>query len=289
MSRIVFGANDKRLYSADTWGQLRCWNCADQNPTSIWANKHAHDGWIRDIALSGDGKRLATCGRDRMVRVWTSAGKLEGEFEASGVDVHVIAMHPDGEHVASGDMKGNVTLWNLISKKPVTSYDASSLYKYDRIQDVVGMMCLQFHDEGRTLLAAGTSPTRGATVQGTPTALFFDTASAKLKHTFAVGQPKDGHITDVVRLANDLYLAVTSGVPGNGRIVIFQPGDDKPRFENTKIANCHGVARHPDGKRLAVCATNRGSNGNGRRLNKDGEYEGNHSPIHLFSVLGSAR
>jgi hypothetical protein len=29
-------------------------------------------------------------------------------------------------------------------------------------------------------------------------------------------------------------------------------------------------------------ATNRGSNGNGRRLGENGEYQGNNSPIHLF-------
>jgi hypothetical protein len=46
---------------------------------------------------------------------------------------------------------------------------------------------------------------------------------------------------------------------------------------------------HPNGQLLAVTATNRGSNGNGRRLNKDGEYAGNTSPVHLFELLAAGK
>jgi hypothetical protein len=45
---------------------------------------------------------------------------------------------------------------------------------------------------------------------------------------------------------------------------------------------------HPNGIRLAVSATNGGSNGNGRRIGKDGEYPGNYSPLHILDLPQAA-
>ena len=61
----------------------------------------------------------------------------------------------------------------------------------------------------------------------------------------------------------------------------------KPFYSHTKIANCHAVALHPDGRRYAVTATNRNSNGNGRRLDKEGKDPGNVSPVHVFDLAGA--
>ncbi len=61
---------------------------------------------------------------------------------------------------------------------------------------------------------------------------------------------------------------------------ISYPGD-----LGRKMLNAHALAMHPDGKRFAVAATNGGSNGNGRKLGKDGEYENNVSPLLLFERI----
>ena len=45
-----------------------------------------------------------------------------------------------------------------------------------------------------------------------------------------------------------------------------------------------GLALSPDRRTLAVAATNTGSNGNGKRLDKEGNYVGNHSPVHVFAL-----
>jgi len=50
------------------------------------------------------------------------------------------------------------------------------------------------------------------------------------------------------------------------------------------MPNCHSLSVHPDAAQLAVVATNRGSNGNGRRLDKEGRYAGNSSPIHFMQM-----
>ena len=79
-------------------------------------------------------------------------------------------------------------------------------------------------------------------------------------------------------------MAVTSGAPGSGMLILVNPGDKEPFHVNTKMANCHALALHPDGTHFVVASTNRDSNGNGRSLGKNGEYKTNSSPLHLFEI-----
>ena len=41
----------------------------------------AHQGWVRAVAVSPDGKLLATCGNDNLVKLWNAAdGTLVDEL-----------------------------------------------------------------------------------------------------------------------------------------------------------------------------------------------------------------
>ena len=77
---------------------------------------------------------------------------------------------------------------------------------------------------------------------------------------------------------------MTSGQPGNGKVLFLRPGEKEPFFTHTNVANCHSVTLHPDHKRFAVAAMNKASNGNGRPKTADGSYPGNTSPVHLFEI-----
>ena len=228
---------------------------------------------------------MATAAIDRGVRVWKAAdGSREHDLAGHEHDAFSVAFHPDGQSLVSGDMLGVVKHWNLANGKHVRDLDASVLFLLHRLQDVGGVRRLVFDREGKQLGCAGTTPKNGANVQGTPTVLLFDWAEGKLLHTLSVGGSGDGFVYDMSLHPDGFVMAVTSGNPGTGKFFLFQPGDEKPFFLETKMANCHGLAVHPDGKRLAVAATSKGSNGNGRRLNKEGKYEGNSSPIHLWDL-----
>ena len=118
--------------------------------------------------------------------------------------------------------------------------------------------------------------------------LLFDVAARELKRTLSLGAPTQCLVHDIHLHDEGFVMAVTSGTPGQGQLVFQRPEDDEPFYLNTKMPNCHSLSLHPDGSQLAVVATNRGSNGNGRRLDKEGRYPGNSSPIHFFH-LGAAR
>ncbi|MEQ8786556.1 MAG: hypothetical protein RIC55_09670 [Pirellulaceae bacterium] len=282
---IEFTSEGGVMLTADSWGRISAWSYDEETPQLKWTKEAAHDGWVRMLSISPDGKHVASCGIDKTVRLWSTAdGELKQEFSGHQHDVLSVRFHPRGEFLVSGDLYGVIKKWDAAGGECVGEFDASTLFLYDRLQDIGGVWAMAFDKEGKTLAAAGTKPDHGGTVQGVPTTLLFEFESGKLQHTLTMGAVKDCYVHDVLLHDDGFVVAVTSGTPGTGQLLLHKPGDEQPFFVSTKTANCHSLSLHPDGKRLAVVSTNKGSNGNGRRLNKDGEYEGNNSPIHIFQL-----
>lgn len=287
---IAFRPDGSRLFSADSWGQVRCWSSMvdGEGPEPAWAVEAAHEGWIRNLALSPDGQLVATCGHDRKVCLWSADdGKKQSEFLGHGEDVFAVTFHPDGKSLVSGDLKGVVKHWDLASAKAVRTLDAGALSMFDRLQDVGGARRLTFDREGKVLACAGTAPKNGGSLQGTPTILLFDWESGKLDHSLKIGAVSDGLVFDALWHADGFLMGVSSGQPGQGKLFFIRPGDSQPFFLNTKMPNCHAIDAHPDGRRLVVSATNANSNGNGRKIGKSDEYAGNWSPLHLLEMPAS--
>ena len=282
---LAFHPSEPILFTADSWGQLRAWSYSDDETTPKWSHNAAHDGWIRDLSVNADGGLLASCGIDRNVRIWsTGDGKLQHELVGHEFDVYGVRFHPSHATVVSSDERGIVKLWDAADGNLLREFDASALYILHRLQDVGGARVLAFDSDGKTLAVGGTVPKNGATVQGVPTVLLFDYESGQLKHKIGLGQTKDCYVHDVFLHDAGFIMAVTSGTPGSGQLLMQRPEDEEPFFRYTKMANCHSLSFHPDGNRFAVTSTNKGSNGNGRRLTKDGEYLGNNTPIHVFEI-----
>lgn len=282
-----------RLVTADSWGRLCCWDIATPLPTLRWQQEAAHDGWIRAVQFI-QTNRVATCGRDQTLRLWDlSDGKLLADWKHTH-DLTALA-GSDESGLFVGDARGGVVRWTVDEvtraaagdplPKPSQAYDASLLYKYDRIQDVGGVKALAIDDATQQVAVAGAEPSRGATVQGTPVALFFDRNSGELKHSRKLGATKDCYVHALQRHPEGFWMAVTCGTPGTGQLLFFDPADESPMFTDSKTLNPHSLCFNPDTRLLCVTTTNRGSNGNGRRLNKDGEYEANSTPIELLTVL----
>lgn len=280
---IAFSPDGRRLYSADSWGKLCAWDVNDGQPQLAWSLDEAHDGWLRDVDVNAEGSRVATCGRDGVVRIWTAVdGAPLLEFRDHHTDVYSVRFHPREQTIVSGDDRGIVKLWGAADGRVVREFDASVLYLEHRLQDVGGVRTLAFDQAGSTLAVGGTIPKNGGTVQGTPSVLLFDFETAELTNTLKFGTSTHCFVHEIILHDAGFVMAVTSGTPGQGQIVFQRPGEEKPFYTTTKLPNCHGIHLHEPTGRLAVVTTNRGSNGNGRRLGEDGEYAGNNSPIHLF-------
>ena len=301
VTAIATSATGELLVSGDSWGQLRCSPYLGEKCDAKWSVAQAHDGWLRAIAISPDGTRIATCGMDKRVRLWAAAdgakqmdfGIGEGPAFAprngcNDGDVSCLSFTPDGGQLLLADLKGVVHLWDLATGKSVRTFNAGSLFKLDRLQDVGGVRCLAVDKDRKWLAVGGTTPKNGGTVVGPPTLLVFDYASGELKHTLNFGDTNDCWVSDAAFHSDGFVMVVCCGTPGSGKLAFQRLDDKEPMFTSKKTINCQSLAVPPDGKRVAVVATNSGSNGNGRPLNKMGEYEGNKSPIHLLEVSPKA-
>lgn len=284
---IEFGPNDGPLFSIDSWGQLAARRLEDKDVATLWSNESAHDGWIYDLSISADGKRIATVGRDRFTRVWAAEdGSRLFELPQHEHDLCRVALHPDGQSLVTGNLFGTLQHWDLATGKLVRELTFEKMHFYDRIQDVPGIFVLEFDETGETLFCAGGEPARIQNHQGIPTLHQIAWSTLEVSKTQHFGEAKDGFVFDFARHPDGDFLLATSGNPGAGQFLLAKPDADDAFFEYTKLSNCHSIALHPDGTKAIVSATNRNSQGNGAVRNKDGTYVGNSSPLHVFDLSG---
>lgn len=291
VTHFAFRPTPSQLASVDSWGQLSCWNDAMESPQPVWTVNDAHNGWIRQVAYSPDGESIATCGADRAIRLWSAAdGKKLHEFGNPSQDVlddvFSIAFHPDGQSLVSGDLKGQVKHWDLATRSVIRQFDAQLLYMLSRIQDVGGVRVLGFDTDGKTLAIAGTQPSGGGFVEGTPVLRLVNWLDGKESQTLLLGDKTDGFVLDLAYHPDGFWMGVCSGQPGKGRYFFHRLAEPQP-FLNQPLANCHSVALHPQCTRFAVIS-NAGTFGQSKSMAREGIYPGNSSPVHLFEIPPTA-
>lgn len=250
---LAFAGRDKLLFSGDWAGRVLAWPMDAEQPTAV-RTIEAHRGWVRALAVSPDGRTLASCGNDRLVKLWSIPdGKLLRELVGHDCHVYNTAFHPDGKRLVSADLKGIVKVWDLVKGEAERELDAKILHKYDPSfkADHGGVRSMAFSADGSLLACAGiTNVSNAFAGVGNPLIVLFDWKSGKTKQLLRPKQAFQGTAWGVVVHPAGFIAGVGAG---NGGMLWFWKPDSAQDFFHLKLPNnARDVDLHPDGKRLAV-------------------------------------
>ncbi|MGI9444000.1 MAG: WD40 repeat domain-containing protein, partial [Rubripirellula sp.] len=154
---IDFSADGQLMYTACWGGTIKIWDLSHEIP-GMKRSFQAHQGAARWVRLSPDGKRIATSGNDLLVKLWNAEnGDLEQQFSGHDRHVYGVDFHPDGQHLVSQDLMGNVVVWDLKTNKKQRTIDASVMTGYDKkfAADMGGARDMQFNSDGALWASAG--------------------------------------------------------------------------------------------------------------------------------------
>jgi WD40 repeat protein len=141
------------------------------------ATPFLHEGIVKSVAFSPDGKLMASGGVEKYVRFWDVASGKELFRLPIPNDIRIsnLTFSPDGKTFAASGTLGGVgnapvvALWDLAKKKVIWQFESD-------VKNVseFGAMIIAFSADGRTLA--------GGNAKGT--VLLWETATLKLRHEF---------------------------------------------------------------------------------------------------------
>ena len=110
------------------------------------ARLDGHRDYVYHLAFNHDGSRLASCGYDKVIRVWdTASGNAVGVLKEHTEAVYAVAFSGDGALLASAAADRSVKIWNVA--------DGLRLYTITEPTDAV--LTLAFRPGTRQLAAGG--------------------------------------------------------------------------------------------------------------------------------------
>jgi serine/threonine protein kinase/WD40 repeat protein len=113
---LVVSPDGKRVFTGDRGATVREWDTTKNEEVRSWRV----EGWITDIALSHDGKRLAATGSGGAVwLIDLTNGRIAMELPLAGAYGNGVAFAPKSPVLIASDGDGNVRFWHRETGQPI--------------------------------------------------------------------------------------------------------------------------------------------------------------------------
>ncbi len=254
-----------------------------------WRQVTAHRFWSWQLALSPDGRRVASCTGQYLPGGWkyepaaetepsvTVHDTMTGECVAAfshGPPVLSCAFSPDGRHLAAANLLGEVRVWDThpaASREPISKWTTPDFTSWGSIKThhyCGGIYGLAFSPDGKSLVGCGMGPmTDPMAGNGKMTWQRWDWRTGERMAQIRDGQhgsglmetvawhPDGRHFVMAGRQAQGTWNAALFGAEDGG---LVHSMDTKKRITHARFS--------ADGKRLVLA----GANGQPQR--KDGAW-----------------
>ena len=278
---IAFAPDGKWLVTAGTDGLVRI---RDGTTGAVLASLAGHRSVVNSVAVSPDGRTIASVSNDFSARLWDVERRVEQRSlvvpramrNNYSYCVLAVAFAPDGRTIATGDTSGLIQLWNVETGEMEESWAADPKAVYQIIYSpdgqtiasvgsdpVMKLWDARSHTLRRSLLEPGRNRLRIAySPDGT-------TLAAARGMTLSLWNPDTGVVKDRQRECPDVVTAITftpdnsflvfGGYRGSRLFEIHKQNKSDDRWTllipPPYIDDCSAVAVSPDGRWVAHCFT----------------------------------
>jgi WD40 repeat protein len=86
-----------------------------------------HSDWVNSVAISPDGRTLASGSHDKTIKIWNLAtGEQIRTLSGHSYSVYSVAISPDGRTLASGSRDKTIKIWNLATGEQIRTLSGHS-------------------------------------------------------------------------------------------------------------------------------------------------------------------
>lgn len=252
--------NGETLVSCSYDGTLCWWDIAKSN---LIQRVEAHEKWIRQIALSPDGKHLASVADDMRCHLWDAqSGEKLRTLEGHALQtphhypsmLYAVAWSPDGEHVATADRVGTVHIWRTDEGKIAQTLDASGMYTWDpraRRHSIGGVRSVAFSPDGATVAVGGMGDVGNIDhLGGKARVEIFDRSSGERKHTVESVNFKG--LVERLLFSRDGKTVLATGGDHKGFVALYDVATGELLAEQSHDTHVHDATVDESGKWLTT-------------------------------------